>query len=240
MRAWRVHLAGLSGVALVLLLGMLGIQKTADGVHTEPRYTSMSAVAGELLASGRLGQTFVAEYPGLSRVEVVLATLGRDNTGPVVFHLQDAPAASRDIITLTIDAGQAADAYHAFEFSPIGDSAGRAFYFFLEAPKAEPGNAIGVWGATEDVYPDGEAVMRGVEDHGVRELQFRLGYDAPLMGKVGIFMDRLTANKPSLWGNVWLYVLLGATYVVLLYALIVQMVGTDVSEEVDEEDVTSA
>ncbi|MFH1484690.1 MAG: hypothetical protein ABIH46_01340, partial [Chloroflexota bacterium] len=84
--------------------------------------------------------------------------------------------------------------------------------------------AITVWGATEDAYPDGEAVLKGLKDRGVRDLTFRLGYDPPLRVRAGILLNNLAANKPSLWGDRWLYILLAGAYLALLYTLFARVV----------------
>lgn len=229
-RAWRVPLVALGGVLSMLLFGLLGIHETVGNVYDEQPYASTSV--GELLPSVTLGQSFVAEYPGLFSIEVNLATYARDNTGPIVFHLKTSPDATEDLVTLTFDASDVENnAYRAFEFPPIRDSAGRQLAFCLEAPEAEPGNAITVWGHTKDVYHDGDAALDGLEGHGVRDLSFRLGYDLSFGQKVDIFVNRLVENKPSLWGDKWLYLLLAVTYLVLLCALLVRAMKIDSPEE---------
>lgn len=233
MRAWQAHLVALGGISFVILFGLLGIQESVGGVYEKQPRTS--AAVGELVVSAEVGQTFVAEYAGLSRVEILLATYARRNTGTLVFHLRDAEDAAEDLVTLTIGVAKVEDnAYHTFEFPPISDSADRTFYFYLEAPKAKPGNAITVWGATEDAYPDGEAVLEGLEGHNVHDLTFRLGYDLPMKVKVDIFLERLVANKPSLWGDKWLYISLVVAYLSLLYALFIWAMRSGFSER-DEE-----
>ncbi|RLG44160.1 MAG: hypothetical protein DRN81_05160, partial [Thermoproteota archaeon] len=163
---------------------------------------------GEILAPSLACQTITAEHSGLFLVEVRFATLARENTGPLVFRLKTSPDAAQDLFAATIETADLEDnAYHAFEFPPLPDSAGRTFCFCLEAPEAEPGNGITVWGATEDEYPDGEAVLVGLDDRGVRDLTFRLGYDPPLGEKASILLNRLAANKPSLWGDKRFYIL---------------------------------
>lgn len=88
-----------------------------------------------------------------------------------------------------------------------------------------------VWGATEDFYPDGEAVLEGLAERGVRDLTFHLGYDPPLGTRAGILLDNLAANKPSLWGDKWSYIMLGGAYLALLYALFARVVGLAASEK---------
>ncbi len=226
VRSWRTHLVALGGVVLILVFGLMGIQKATDKIHTQQPHANKSV--GELLASTEAGQTFTAEHSGFSLVEVRLATLARANTGPVVFHLRESPDASVDLFVTTIEAADVKDnAYHIFEFPPIRDSIGRSFYFGLESPDAEQGNAITVWGTTEDIYPDGKAVLEGLKDCGVRDLTFRLGYDPPLGERASILLNRVVANKPSLWGDKSFYILLAAVYLALLYVLFAWSTGLD-------------
>jgi hypothetical protein len=223
----------LGSVVGILLLGLIGIWRSVEGVSTDQPQVSITV--GELLPSAIAGQTFVAEYSGLSRIQVLLATYARSNTGPLTFHLRSSPDAQEDLVTLAFDAADVVDnTYYAFEFPPIRGSAGRSFYFCLEAAQAAPGNAVTAWGSTEDVYPDGEAVLQGLEGNGVRDLTFRLGYNPPLWQRVSILAQRLTANKPSVWGDVRLYAVLTAVYAVLLFLLFVRFLNAGTDEEKDD------
>ena len=211
------HLAAGGGVALVLLVGLVGILPVAARVRTEQR--DATSVVGELAGSFTAGQTFVAAYPGLTRVEVLLASYDRRVAGPLVFHHRAADADS-DLVVLTVDAAQVeSNAYFQFQFPPIRDSAGRPLYFFLEAPQSKPGKALTIWGTRQDVYPDGGAVFQGMQGGGVRDLTFRAGYDPTLLERGVILLQRVAAAKPSLWGDRWWYVALAAACLVLLYAL---------------------
>ena len=222
------------GVVGIVILGLMGIWRSVEGASTDqPR---ASVTVGELLSSVTAGQTFVAEYAGLSFIEVRLATYARSNTGPLVFHLRAHPDNQEDLATLTFDAANVVDnAYYTFEFPPIRDSAGRSFYFCLEAPEATPGNAITVWGSTEDVYPDGEAVLQGLAGNGVRDLTFRLGYDPPLWQRISILAERITANKPSVWGDIRLYIVLSVAYLALLFLLFARLLNVGADEGKDEK-----
>lgn len=231
MRAWRGHLAALGGVLLLVVIGLLGVQQATEEVQTEQ--AEASATVGELVAGATAGQSFMAEYGGLAEVAVKVGTYERENEGALVFHL-DGPGLTGGI-TRTVNAAELKDnTYRAFEFPPIQDSAGRGFTFTLESPEAERGEAVTVWGAKENVYPDGEAVLTGLyRGERVADLTFRLTYEPPLLARVDLFLDRLAAGKPSLWGDRSLYVILGSAYLVLLYALFVTAAGRDGSEEID-------
>lgn len=227
VRSWRAHLVALGGLILVGIIGLVGLCRATDNLHTEQPQATV--VVGELVDSASVGQTFEAEHPGLSQVEVRLATYERSNTGQLIFRLR---SSGEDLVTRTLDAALIEDgAYHTFEFSPIRDSAHRSFRFSLESLGTEPGSAATVWGVGEDVYPDGEAVLERVDNQGVCDLTFRLGYTPMLIGRSKSLLDRLAANKPLLWKRRELYMLLGMVYVVLLYLLLLKVTEVDVSSE---------
>ena len=126
--------------------------------YLSPRITiegRLASPGSELIAGRSQGQTFVAVKDGLHRLEILLATFGRVNTGEVVFHLRSGTAATSDIAAVRVSAAALKDnQYHHFDFDPLGESAGRSFYFYLEAPTAVPGDAISVW-TFEDAGPQG-------------------------------------------------------------------------------------
>jgi len=233
----RAHLVAWGGIVLALAIGLMGFYQTFDRLRTEqPR---ASAIVGELVASARVGQTFVAEYPGLAQVQVMLSAYDRRNTGPLIFHLQTAPDAADDLVVLTLDAAKIENTgYYTFQFPPIQTGAGQSFYFYLEAPQAKRGNAITVRGAAEDVYPEGAAVLRGVQGPDVRDLAFRLEYDPPLMDRISLLSYRLAQSKPAMWGDKWLYILLAGAYLVSLYALFVRATRTGVIKRQNDESAS--
>jgi hypothetical protein len=230
----KAHQVAWGGIVLALVIGLMGFYQTFDTLYTEqPR---ASAMVGELVASAKVGQTFVAAYPGLTLVQIMLDANDRRNTGPLIFHLQTAPNAAEDLVILTLDTAVVEKtSYHTFKFPPIRDSAGRSFYFYLEAPQAKRDNAITVRGATEDVYPAGTAVLRGVQSPAVRDLAFRLEYDPPMTDRINLLLDRLPQNKPAMWGDKRLYILLAAAYLTALYALFVRAARINVFEQQADE-----
>jgi len=221
---WRARLWALVGTTLVAVLGLVGVSKTISAVETaQPQ---ASTVVGELVKGTEVCQTFVAEYSNLQTVWVRMGTYGRENTGPVIFRLNDSSEASEEWVSLTIDASEVEDnVYHPFAFPPIQDASGRSFSFCLEAPEAEPGNAITVWGVEYDLYPEGRASLRGLGEQVVQDLTFRLEYEPTLRVRFEAFWERLAEGKPSGWGDRRFYLVLLALYLFLLYELFVQMAG---------------
>ncbi|MFZ5917786.1 MAG: glycosyltransferase [Chloroflexota bacterium] len=109
----------------------------------------------ELTARRSQGQTFRAARPNLSRIDVLLSTFGRANTGDVVLHLRESPNDAADLRTARINAGLLRDdEYASFSFEPLPDSWRKTCYFCLTAPGAVHGDAIGVWVQPGSGRPD--------------------------------------------------------------------------------------
>lgn len=135
----------------------------------QPRHRQPAA---EIWGRQTVGQTFVAQKNGLNRIDLLLATYARENTGPVIFHLRESPTGGEDLATARFDASDVRDnAYRSFAFLPLRDSQNRSYYLFLEAPEAEPGNAITVWASPVDTYSQGQAYVAGEPQPG--DLTFR-------------------------------------------------------------------
>jgi hypothetical protein len=217
-------------VCLVLLIALAGIQETVDAVSEGQ--TRLTTAVGELKSSVTIGQTFVASYDDLLAVQVSLGSYGRENSGEVLFHLCDQQVDSECLVAIPFDASEiTGDMPYRFEFEPISDSAGRSFYFFLEAPAADSGNALGVLGAREDFFLDGQAVIEGLEPGQLSDLAFELEYAPSLLAKIDIFLGRIAAAKPSLFGDRRLYVALAVVYLALLYVSVFYLFGTPPLDE---------
>ena len=115
-------------------------------------------LSGELVGGHSVGQVFVSQQANLCRIDLIMATHKRENSGQLILHLRDDPASSVDLATASVDMGDIMESsWHAFTFPPILDSKDRQFYFYLEAPEAPLGSAVSVWMSTSDVYADGTA-----------------------------------------------------------------------------------
>jgi hypothetical protein len=177
---------------------------------------------GEVWGERTVGQTFVASYPGLYRIDIFLDTSDHTDTYDATFHLREGPQAANDLYSAHFDPGGVEDdAYHTFAFDPIRDSAGRTFYFFLSASQAEQGDAFVLWKSREDTYPGGQAYINGAPLEG--DLVFLTYYEPPWFYRLITLLDRLAANKPGPWGDKTLYILLFGAYLVLAGLLFRQL-----------------
>jgi len=219
---WKSHVLPLLIGSLVLLVFIIGVNKTLSDPEAGAPRGEREGI-GELVATSRACQTFVAQYDGLHRVVVKLDNLGRENSGPFAFALRTAPDADQNLVSLTHDASTVGShAYHTFGFAPISDSAGQHYSFCLEAPKAGLDSAITAIGTLEDTYPDGQVVFRDMwgARAGVQDLDFSLMYRLSPWKKLAALGARLAANKPFLCGRAWFYGFLGIVYLALLYKLL--------------------
>lgn len=139
---------------------------------------------GEIYGSMKIGQTFEADHKGLSAIEVLLATFNRVNEGTFVFHLRDSLKSEDNMVWYNVNMREIQDnTFFRFSIPKIRDykgkkilfSKGKKYYFYLESPHAEPGNAITIWSSSENLYKDGEKIINGVPSQG--DLVFKTEYE---------------------------------------------------------------
>jgi hypothetical protein len=196
-----IWLALTLGLAIVAYSALEQTQMPVEGqnTHTDP--------VGQIVGGETVGQTFLARYNHLHRIDLFMSTYARPNTHEMIFHLKATPDDDADILTLSLNADQVKDyAYHSFTFPPIPNSAGRTFYFYLESPTSIEGDAITAWMQPWDLYPQGTMFRNDTPAGG--DLRFQAYYQGSYRDKVTALLDRLVENKPSIWGDKRLYILL--------------------------------
>jgi hypothetical protein len=227
-RIWATRVArwlilALALMAAIVAIAVLGsLQATAGpyGQFIVKNWTS------ELIAGSRAGQSFVTDQAGLYRIDVYLGNFQRANHGPLRLHVTAVPFEGPDLASDAADAAQLhGDDYVSFEFAPLREPAGQTLSFWLEAPQARPGNALAAMGTNSDAYPGGRAVFDHLADtRGVQDLAFRLYYRPAAGSAAATLLQRLSADRPSIFGAPQLYVVLLAGYllgVVVLFGLVV-------------------
>ena len=213
-----------------VLIGLLVIGFTASSELTLTVGQSAGLFSSEEIQGAvTAGQTFRAPYSGLSRIAVKMRTFERVNTQDVTFHLKQDREAQEDIFAASFSAQDVKNGeWQSFSFPPLADSTGNSYYFYFESPGSTPGDAIAVMGQEGDPYPDGVGYVGGEPVPG--DMAFRTYYQASLPERLDFLLDRLTANKPSLWASRYLYLGLALVYLVLgffLFRLITRFVETD-------------
>lgn len=195
-----------------LLMGLLVIGYVASSHLTVTEGQSVGLFAPtEIQGSVTVGQTFIAPYPGLNRIAVMMRSFDRVNTYDVIFHLKQGREAHEDIFTASFNARDVKDKqWQYFSFPPLDDSAGKTYYLYFESPGSTPGDAIAAMGQEGDPYPDGTGYVNNEPAPG--DMAFRTYYQAPLPERFGFVLARLAADKPSVLGNHYFYVGLALAY----------------------------
>lgn len=200
------------GLLLVVVTAALWRGGIIDTLTTFDAQDTSDVLAGELLSKAIIGQSFTARLPGVCRVDVRLATYARQGLhGPIRFRLQrsaatDAPA----VVDLQIDASRVIDnQFYGFEFDPVSNSTGESLTFFLEAPEAQAGQALTVWGTLRaEAYAGGQALLRNLPDTGLKDLTFRVYYCPSFAFSLQGWLSRLAADRPGIFNQPMTYLAL--------------------------------
>ena len=164
-------------------------------VHREGQDISDGTIP--VTGDNRPGQSFLAHYDGLNRIDVMFVKQEAINEGEVIFRLKTDPASPEHIAFIPVSISQLEDrAYHTFYFAPILDSKGRQLYFYLESPGSTAENAVLVMTNSKDRYPQGTAYLNDQPVSG--DLRFA-HHNAPLYDAEDLGL-RLVFN-----GDIYIY-----------------------------------
>jgi len=220
----RHRLLGWAAITISLaLLGLAILERQDLSQTSQPLFNEMVEFHGPL----KVGQSFVASQPGLCRVALLLARKGRTNRSPVVFYMKEGAKATADLATVTINASQLEDVttmvrrpyvYQSFSFSPIPDSAGKTFYFWVESPQSPTDDPLFVRYQDGDVYPEGTMSIDGSAIGG--DLAFRAYYTKGFFGNIALLLERLAEHRPFPWGSKAFYITIFTVYLVLFAGLV--------------------
>ena len=178
--------------ALVFIWIFALFSKKMD-IYNQPQNNT---TVGEIYGKTKIGQTFVARHNNLTAIGILLATYNRKNTGEFIFHLQKEPGSQEDLFNYKGDISRLKDnKYFRFRLPEINKSKAKKFYFYLETPQSQPGNAITIWSNSEDLYREGEKMVDGASAQG--DLVFMTAYNRRLRDNLGAFLNEITQNKPS-------------------------------------------
>jgi hypothetical protein len=192
---------------------------------THKRYEALNGLPGQLLAGGSIGQTFVAEWDGLSGIDVRLGTYGRQvdpHRATLVMYLRESPSSRIDITTASLPPSAVLDenGWYHFSFPAVDGSKGKNYYAEIESPDGTVANGMGLYWFKPlplgDPYPQGTAYLNGKPVKA--DLTFGLGYSATPVEVWQGMLQSAAANSSSLaigallvlavagivWALVWL------------------------------------
>jgi hypothetical protein len=158
--------------------------------------TKSDTPVGEIYGEKQIGQTFFCDKDEMDRIDVLLATYARINSGKIIFHLRE-NTGNTDIRTITIDAKYVKDTkYHQFIFEPVEDSKNKSYEFYFTSPDSSPGNAITIWSTQENSYDGGDATINHKPIKG--DLNFKVFHTFDTSDFLSIFFWRLSRDIPFL------------------------------------------
>jgi hypothetical protein len=205
------------------LLGVAILERQNLSQTSQPLFSEMVEFHGSL----KVGQSFVASRPGLCRVALLLARNGQTNRSPVIFHLRKDTEATVDLATVSIKASHVEDVttmvrrpyiYQSFSFSPIPDSAGKTFYFWVESPQTSADDPLLVRYHAGDVYPKGAMSVDSSAVEG--DLTFKAYYAKGFLGNTALLLERLVEHRPLPWGSKAFYVAVFVAHLTLFAGLV--------------------
>lgn len=205
----------LLGLLLAAALWAVGLATTPLTVPFETLY--QIEPIGEIRGLQSAGETIVAPYNGLYRIDVKLADYGHPRTGLVSFRLETDPERTLVVERVFHAEEIQGDVTYQFEFPPVPDSATKHFYFELVAPTAVVGNAITAYVQPSGGYPDGQAYFAGRPVPG--NLVFAMYFQVNGWERARVLLSQAAVAKPGQWGQAGFYVLLGAAYMALVAGL---------------------
>ncbi|MGE3842165.1 MAG: YfhO family protein [Vicinamibacterales bacterium] len=165
-RALNLRLLGLLGVELI-------VTPPLDSWTHAPGYTTV----GEITAERSIAQTFTVRYDGLRRLDLLVATFGRVNSGRWDIDLVDV---EHDVLISTWrrDAASLPDVdWLRLNLPPQMDSAGRRYRLEIRAPGAARGRGATLLATPEGGLPDASLTIDGSADS--RALWIRAFSTAP-------------------------------------------------------------
>lgn len=207
------------GLGLALLFGYRAAFKSVAWVAPEDNWLAITG-------SAAVGQTIVAPFDGLNRVDVYLRPGERANTTGVTLHVRNGPDATGDLRTVTVTADAITEAgWYAFQFPPIADSGGKRYYLLFASPASNAGTAPDIAGTRQNRYRDGVLYLNGAP--ATSGLAFQL-YSQPDLFQWLAGLGRLLAqDKPGLGGAPAFYAVLFAGFVLLLGAAVALLVAAE-------------
>lgn len=142
---------------IILCLALISLSGcTLDNISAQQE--KATGLWDELIGGTSFGQSFISVSNNLYRIDLSTATFSRVNTAPVIFSLKNNPQDTTTIFSIEIPGPDIQNERPtSIEFPLILDSASKSFYFTIESPESNPGNAITVYANEQDQYSDGSA-----------------------------------------------------------------------------------
>jgi hypothetical protein len=190
--------------------------------------------AQQIWGEHTVNQSFIAPRNGLKQIDLQFQTYQRANTHDVTLRLRQVINNSNnqfdgvEVFRVDFNATTVIDqTWHSFSFPPLADSAGKTYLITLESPESTDGNALTVGGIERDLYLPGLAFLGSIPVRA--DIAFRACFELTPLEKLQFLGERLTRQRPALWGyqsffgaTLFLYVLLLGVFLRKLIRLFIK------------------
>ncbi len=219
---WRAVLIDLIATLVLLLASSIVLQWIGLPLTSQTTFDQEF----ELHSTRRVGQSFIAEAPGLYRLDLLLARHG-PNSHPVLFHLQESQGGADEEVTIERNASALEDVssairrpntYQSFTFFPIEDSSGRRFFFYVESPLSKTEHPLLLKFQSRNAYVEGKRYVNGIQDSG--DLAFKAYYQGGPLETADLLLCRLSEGRPFPLSQKGFYVFALFTYLFLFVRLV--------------------
>lgn len=187
-----------------LAVGRLSLFSTAAIVENglPPARKLVSQRVLWLTGKSEARQEFVAQYPGLSEIELFLtAPPDAPASATVLLHLRTDCAARQDVrqVRATVAPESVGDGrFVPFIFAPLDDSAGQKYCLIVQAdPAAGDALAVGVWASDRDVYPDGRGEYVGPQTADRPAVTASPAVTPPAEARYRVFLPLVMVSPPA-------------------------------------------
>jgi hypothetical protein len=173
---------------------------------------------------GCVGQTFYSDQAGLERIDVSLAAQGK-TVGTVTIRVREGGLAGPEVRAVVRRMAapniqspiQRRDAYQAFSFFPLPESAGKVYVFCVEVSDLE-GEPLLIRFHDADVYPEGTR-YEGEQRIG-GDLAFRIYHERTVAQRLDELGRRMARDKPGVLACPITYLFLLGSYLTATLALL--------------------
>lgn len=218
--------------ALLWLLALSAVAGSSVGRLSVPSWGNPvgDSVAAPVTGQMRVGQTFTAPMPGLSGIDIMLDRATVHSAHQVTFHLKDSPDAPEDLETQSLSTDDVPSGMPCrFEFTPLWNSEGRTYYFYLECSTSVPGDAVAVRYTPHFAPESASAVLNDQPIAG--SLRFDTFYTLRTRDKASLLLARMADGTPYLLGSAAFYIGLAVVYGLILVALLWQIAHAMLDED---------
>ncbi len=149
--------------AVIILIGYrITTNPAIPGLYFIQDIKTMENGKPEYLLYGNrsIGQSFIANFDGLSRIQLMIFTENNGDKKTIYFHLKTDPKAANDIASVKVDlSGATEDDGINIDFKKIPGSKNRHYYFYVAAPNMTVNDKIKVFYALQNNMSNSRGTM---------------------------------------------------------------------------------